>query len=187
MRCLRYTEASGPSPSSYVIVPYIEQTKQHQLHQHQLLLAGNHRNQSNQVIPGNAKKVKPFASTLRPRHQLRGPPHPRMAGHQAQGLERRSVVSSFIFHLPHAQSEKPRVALFKRSAKVSTYKYVYPAHGLLVRTTTYVLCRKTETLITAPQDTTSRPSLEVSVGKTRTRSRRHGVSCPRKPGSARLR
>ncbi|OJJ64674.1 hypothetical protein ASPSYDRAFT_39423 [Aspergillus sydowii CBS 593.65] len=57
-----------------------------------------------------------------------------MAGHQAQGLERRSVVSSFIFHLPHAQSEKPRVALFKRSAKVSTYKHhLAPISGSISR------------------------------------------------------
>jgi hypothetical protein len=57
--------------------------------------------------------------------KLRGPPHPSMAGQISgvgQGLERRSVVSSFIFHFTTSSSDQPLVALFKRSDKVRTYK-----------------------------------------------------------------
>ncbi|KAL6235866.1 hypothetical protein BDW75DRAFT_230017 [Aspergillus navahoensis] len=50
------------------------------------------------------------------------------------GLERRSVVSSFIFHFPTSLSDQPLVALFKRSDKVSTYKnHIAPISGTISR------------------------------------------------------
>ncbi|KAL4990182.1 hypothetical protein BDW68DRAFT_185934 [Aspergillus falconensis] len=50
------------------------------------------------------------------------------------GPERRSVVSSFIFHLPTSFSDQPLVALFKRSDKVSTYKnHIAPISGTISR------------------------------------------------------
>ncbi|KAL5341127.1 hypothetical protein BJX70DRAFT_386942 [Aspergillus crustosus] len=52
-----------------------------------------------------------------------------MAG-QPHSLERRSVVSSFIFHFPQGESQKPLVALFKRSNQVSTYQHrIAPISG----------------------------------------------------------
>ncbi|KAL4921383.1 hypothetical protein BDW62DRAFT_174546 [Aspergillus aurantiobrunneus] len=54
-----------------------------------------------------------------------------MAG-QTHGLERRSVVSSFIFL--GSQSDKRLVALFKRSDKVSTYQHrIAPVSGSISR------------------------------------------------------
>ena len=50
--------------------------------------------------------------------------------HESQ-LEKRAVVSSFIFHFPKGPSEKPVVALFKRSDKVRTYRLVCPVHSLI--------------------------------------------------------
>ncbi|KAI9375478.1 hypothetical protein BJX61DRAFT_128704 [Aspergillus egyptiacus] len=56
-----------------------------------------------------------------------------MAG-QSHGLERRSVVSSFIFRFPDSRSDKPQVALFKRSDKVSTYQHhIAPISGTISR------------------------------------------------------
>ncbi|KAL4977590.1 hypothetical protein BDW66DRAFT_132020 [Aspergillus desertorum] len=56
-----------------------------------------------------------------------------MAG-RAHGLERRSVVSSFIFHFPTTLSDQPLIALFKRSGKVSTYKHhIAPISGTISR------------------------------------------------------
>ncbi|KAL4868696.1 hypothetical protein BDV12DRAFT_169237 [Aspergillus spectabilis] len=52
-----------------------------------------------------------------------------MAG-QPHSLERRSVVSSFIFQFPNDPVHKPLVALFKRSAQVSTYQHrIAPISG----------------------------------------------------------
>ncbi|KAL3479367.1 hypothetical protein BJX99DRAFT_222504 [Aspergillus californicus] len=49
-------------------------------------------------------------------------------------LEKRSVVSSFIFHFPNGPSEKPQVALFKRSGKVNTYQHrTAPISGTISR------------------------------------------------------
>ncbi|CEL09406.1 hypothetical protein ASPCAL12542 [Aspergillus calidoustus] len=57
-----------------------------------------------------------------------------MAG-QTQNLQKRAVVSSFIFHFPNGPSEKPQVALFRRSAKVSTYQHrIAPISGSISRT-----------------------------------------------------
>ncbi|KAJ0424935.1 hypothetical protein BJY00DRAFT_275607 [Aspergillus carlsbadensis] len=57
-----------------------------------------------------------------------------MAG-QAQPLEKRAIVSSFIFHFPNGPSEKPQVALFRRSDKVSTYRHrIAPISGSISRT-----------------------------------------------------
>ncbi|KAL4755836.1 translation initiation factor eIF-2B subunit family protein [Aspergillus foveolatus] len=51
-----------------------------------------------------------------------------------QGLERRSVVSSFVFHFPTYLSDQPLVALFKRSDKVNTYKnHIAPISGTISR------------------------------------------------------
>ncbi|KAL2793999.1 hypothetical protein BJX66DRAFT_215873 [Aspergillus keveii] len=56
-----------------------------------------------------------------------------MAG-QAKPLEKRAVVSSFIFHSPNGLSGKPQVALFRRSDKVSTYQHrVAPISGSISR------------------------------------------------------
>ncbi|RDW78982.1 translation initiation factor eIF-2B subunit family protein [Aspergillus mulundensis] len=57
-----------------------------------------------------------------------------MAGQTHDGLERRSVVSSFIFHFPTSISDQPLVALFRRSDKVSTYKnHIAPISGTISR------------------------------------------------------
>ncbi|KAL4902936.1 hypothetical protein BDW74DRAFT_169208 [Aspergillus multicolor] len=59
-----------------------------------------------------------------------------MAGqtHDGPGLERRSVVSSFIFHFPTSLSDQPLVALFRRSDKVNTYKnHIAPISGTISR------------------------------------------------------
>ncbi|KAL2830611.1 hypothetical protein BDW59DRAFT_158513 [Aspergillus cavernicola] len=56
-----------------------------------------------------------------------------MAG-QTHGLEKRAVVSSFIFHFPSGLSDKPLVALFKRSDKVNTYQHrIAPIAGSISR------------------------------------------------------
>ncbi|KAL4807956.1 hypothetical protein BDV18DRAFT_136437 [Aspergillus unguis] len=56
-----------------------------------------------------------------------------MAG-KTKGLERRSVVSCFIFHFPNKLSDEPLVALFKRGDKVSTYKHrIAPISGSISR------------------------------------------------------
>ncbi|KAL4955449.1 hypothetical protein BDW69DRAFT_160751 [Aspergillus filifer] len=58
-----------------------------------------------------------------------------MAGQpHSQGVERRSIVSSFIFHFPNdgSASGDPRVALFKRSGEVHTYKHrIAPISGTI--------------------------------------------------------
>jgi len=41
-------------------------------------------------------------------------------------VKKRSVVSSFIFKFDGTPDGKPQVALFRRSDKVSTYRYVSP-------------------------------------------------------------
>lgn len=41
----------------------------------------------------------------------------------SQHLKRRAVVSSLIFRFPHGDIERPQVALFRRSDKVSTYRH----------------------------------------------------------------
>lgn len=51
--------------------------------------------------------------------------------HESQ-LEKRAVVSSFIFKFPRGPSEKPVVALFKRSDKVRTYRFVYTVLSFLL-------------------------------------------------------
>ncbi|KAL4800766.1 hypothetical protein BDV19DRAFT_375444 [Aspergillus venezuelensis] len=61
-----------------------------------------------------------------------------MAGHSRfQDLERRSIVSSFIFHFPTNDGSgegSPRVALFKRSGEVNTYKHqIAPISGTISR------------------------------------------------------
>ncbi|KAL4946407.1 hypothetical protein BDV06DRAFT_182505 [Aspergillus oleicola] len=54
-----------------------------------------------------------------------------MTGH-SQDLERRSIVSSFIFHFPKNAPDNPRVALFKRNEKVNTYKHrIAPISGTI--------------------------------------------------------
>ncbi|KAL4882664.1 hypothetical protein BJY04DRAFT_38441 [Aspergillus karnatakaensis] len=56
-----------------------------------------------------------------------------MAG-QLSKLERRSVVSSFIFQIPNDSTDEPLVGLFKRSNKVSTYKQlIAPISGSISR------------------------------------------------------
>ncbi|PWY61905.1 translation initiation factor eIF-2B subunit family protein [Aspergillus eucalypticola CBS 122712] len=53
--------------------------------------------------------------------------------HESQ-LEKRAVVSSFIFYFPKGPSEKPVVALFKRSDKVRTYSHhLAPISGSISR------------------------------------------------------
>ncbi|PWY89629.1 nagb/rpia/CoA transferase-like protein [Aspergillus sclerotioniger CBS 115572] len=53
--------------------------------------------------------------------------------HQSH-LEKRSVVSSFIFNFPKGPCEKPVVALFKRSEKVRTYSHhLAPISGSVSR------------------------------------------------------
>ncbi|KAL3459413.1 hypothetical protein BJX64DRAFT_201828 [Aspergillus heterothallicus] len=49
-------------------------------------------------------------------------------------LEKRAVVSSFIFDFPSGRFEKPQVALFQRSDKVSTYQHqIAPISGSISR------------------------------------------------------
>lgn len=43
-----------------------------------------------------------------------------------RGLKKRSVVSSFIFKLEGTSDGQPKVALFRRSDKVSTYRSAAP-------------------------------------------------------------
>ncbi|KAL4966066.1 translation initiation factor eIF-2B subunit family protein [Aspergillus stella-maris] len=58
-----------------------------------------------------------------------------MAGQShPQDLERRSIVSSFIFHFPNDAPDNPRVALFNRSGEVNTYKHqIAPISGTISR------------------------------------------------------
>ncbi|PGG98224.1 hypothetical protein AJ79_08933 [Helicocarpus griseus UAMH5409] len=59
-----------------------------------------------------------------------------MPQNQPSHLEKRAVVSSFIFKLPTDPDSKPLVALFKRSAKVSTYTHhLAPISGSISPTT----------------------------------------------------
>ncbi|KAL2870612.1 translation initiation factor eIF-2B subunit family protein [Aspergillus lucknowensis] len=53
---------------------------------------------------------------------------------QVHNFQKRAVVSSFIFQFPNGPSEKPLVALFKRSDKVSTYRHrIAPISGSISR------------------------------------------------------
>lgn len=48
------------------------------------------------------------------------------AQNSVNGLKKRSVVSSFIFKLDGTPDGQPKVALFRRSDKVSTYRSAAP-------------------------------------------------------------
>ena len=44
-------------------------------------------------------------------------------------LTKQQVAVSFIFKFPANGVARPKVALFKRSGKVSTYRYVFISHA----------------------------------------------------------